>query len=132
MPEHQRRSQTWTSPTASTWTPNKCFPSSRNSNLFRFTDLQYLYLLFNTCAPESVLLDCVASMRRILPLLKCLHVHYRCELGSPMRDSVTWIRRQSGGVGEDLIKSGPCFQSCSTATFIGLAKPLNRDFQPML
>ncbi|KAL3203545.1 hypothetical protein MRX96_011915 [Rhipicephalus microplus] len=102
------------------------------SNLFRFTDLQYLYLLFNTCAPESVLLDCVASMRRILPLLKCLHVHYRCELGSPMRDSVTWIRRQSGGVGEDLIKSGPCFQSCSTATFIGLAKPLNRDFQPML
>nr|XP_037286782.1 uncharacterized protein LOC119179757 [Rhipicephalus microplus] len=101
-------------------------------NLFRFPDLQYLYLLLYTWAPESVLLDCVASVRRSLPLLKCLHVHYRCEQGSPVRDSVTWIRRQSGGVGEDLIRSGPCFQSCSTATFIGLAKPLNRDFQPML
>ncbi|XP_075731938.1 uncharacterized protein LOC142774780 [Rhipicephalus microplus] len=99
---------------------------------FHFADLQYLYLLFYRCVQPSDLPNYVARVRQSLPLLKCLHVHYRQPINTTFVTTVTWLRRQSGGAGEDLIRNGPCFLSCSTATFIGLAKPLNRDFQPML
>ncbi|KAL3178762.1 hypothetical protein MRX96_009441 [Rhipicephalus microplus] len=102
------------------------------TNPFHFADLQFLYLLFYRCVQPSELPQYVARLRQSLPLLKCLHVHYRQPINTTFVTTVTWIRRQSGGAGEDLIRNGPCFLSCSTATFIGLAKPLNRDFQPML
>ncbi|KAH7944655.1 hypothetical protein HPB52_023064 [Rhipicephalus sanguineus] len=101
-------------------------------NLHRFTDLQYLYLLLYTRLDERELPSSITCILRSLPQLKCLHVHYECDDSPRVLRTATWMRGPGGEMSDELVRGGPCFQSCSTATFIGLAKPLNRDFQPML
>ncbi|KAH8037060.1 hypothetical protein HPB51_008484 [Rhipicephalus microplus] len=55
--------------------------------------------------------------------LDCVHIHYRP--GTDRSEQrVTWLRRGQDGV---LSRGGPCFGCCSTATFIGMVKPVNRD-----
>ncbi|KAL1450288.1 hypothetical protein MTO96_028038 [Rhipicephalus appendiculatus] len=102
------------------------------ANLQRFADLQYLYLLLYQYVGESAFKDSVACIRRSLPQLKCLHIHYWFQTDTTVFRIVTWMRGTGGATGEDLFEGGPCLRSCSTATFIGLLKPPNRDFQPML
>ncbi|KAH7944657.1 hypothetical protein HPB52_023066 [Rhipicephalus sanguineus] len=101
-------------------------------NLHRFTDLQYLYLLLYTRLDERELPSSMTCILRSLPQLKCLHVHYECDANPEVLRTATWMRGPGGAMSDELVRGGRCFQSCSTATFIGLAKPLNRDFQPML
>nr|XP_054925405.1 uncharacterized protein LOC129384210 [Dermacentor andersoni] len=98
----------------------------------RIASLQYLCLL--SAAPlldndaEGSLLKFSDSLK---PHIKCVHVHYRNSTdGTEKR--ITWMKQfrvPSGGV---LVRDGPCFLYCSTATFIALAKPLNRDFTQMM
>ncbi|XP_049273840.1 uncharacterized protein LOC119399875 isoform X2 [Rhipicephalus sanguineus] len=101
-------------------------------NLHRFTDLQYLYLLLHTRLDERELPSSMTCILRSLPQLKCFHVHYVCDANPEVLRTATWMRGPGGAMSDELVRGGRCFQSCSTATFIGLAKPLNRDFQPML
>ncbi|XP_075559473.1 uncharacterized protein LOC142590985 [Dermacentor variabilis] len=101
-------------------------------NICRIGRLQYLCLL--SAAP---LLDNDAEgslltfSDRLKPRLKCVHVHYRsCTDGIEKR--ITWMRRAGAPTGGVLVRDGPCFIYCSTATFIGLSKPLNRDFKQIM
>ncbi|KAH8036880.1 hypothetical protein HPB51_006149 [Rhipicephalus microplus] len=95
--------------------------------------LQYLYLISAVYLPLDVVLQCVRGLSAGLPHLLCVHVHWRGTLGDTDVRRVTWMRlpdpRDRQGV---LQVDGPCFQSCSTATFIGLAKPLYHEVQPMV
>ncbi|XP_070380100.1 uncharacterized protein [Dermacentor albipictus] len=90
--------------------------------------LEYLCLLSAAPLLNSIAELCVRAYSDSLkPHIKCVHVHYRNSTdGTEKR--LTWMKQchvPSGGV---LVRDGPCFLYCSTATFIGLAKPLNRDF----
>ncbi|KAH7939992.1 hypothetical protein HPB52_020109 [Rhipicephalus sanguineus] len=69
-----------------------------------------------------------------LPRLSFVHVHYRSVEAGGRNWRMTWMRRAADHPEGDyaLSENGPCFQCCSTATYIGLAKPLNRDFEPFL
>ncbi|KAL1422469.1 hypothetical protein MTO96_030667 [Rhipicephalus appendiculatus] len=102
------------------------------AHLHRFSNLEYLYLLSETPLSESAASDFVTSALESLPQLKCLHAHYRDFTGNAIDKTITWMRRPGAARHEDVVRGGPCFLSCSTATFIGLAKPLNRDTQPKL
>ncbi|XP_054925468.2 uncharacterized protein [Dermacentor andersoni] len=101
-------------------------------NISRIASLQYLCLLSAATLldndAEVSLLTFTASLK---PHIKCVHVHYRTSVdGTEKR--ITWmkpLRAPGGGV---LVPDGPCFLYCSTATFIGLAKPLNRDFEQIV
>ncbi|KAL1474532.1 hypothetical protein MTO96_037900 [Rhipicephalus appendiculatus] len=53
------------------------------ANLHRFADLQYLYLLLYQYVEESAFRDSVACVRRSLPQLKCLHIHYCFQTNTP-------------------------------------------------
>ncbi|KAH7950277.1 hypothetical protein HPB49_021798 [Dermacentor silvarum] len=102
------------------------------ANLSRIAGLQYLCLL-----SEASVLDNVAAMSvlalsaSLKPHIKCIHVHYRNSAGGTEK-RITWMQRAGAASGGVLVRDGPCFLCCSTATFIGLAKPLNRDFKPIL
>ncbi|KAL1439125.1 hypothetical protein MTO96_047580 [Rhipicephalus appendiculatus] len=51
--------------------------------------------------------------------LKCVHLHYHvCDT----ERRVTWLRGQQDG--GSLYRDRPCISCCSTATFIGLVKPV--------
>ncbi|XP_054925469.2 uncharacterized protein [Dermacentor andersoni] len=101
-------------------------------NISRIASLQYLCLL--SAAP---LLDIVAEVSllafsdRLKPHIKGVHAHYRTPAGGTEK-RITWIRRSGAPTGGVLVRDGPCFLHCSTATFIGLAKPLNRDFKEIM
>ncbi|XP_075559478.1 uncharacterized protein LOC142590988 [Dermacentor variabilis] len=101
-------------------------------SISRIASLQYLCLL--SAAP---LLDNVAEVSlqtfsdRLKPRIKCVHVHYRNSTDG-IEKRITWIKRTIAPSGGVLVPDGPCFLYCSTATFIGLAKPLNRDFKEIL
>ncbi|KAL1473139.1 hypothetical protein MTO96_022518 [Rhipicephalus appendiculatus] len=56
--------------------------------------------------------------------LKCVHIHYRNCIADKSEQRVTWLRRRRD---PGLLQEVPCFACCSTATFIGLVKPVNRD-----
>ncbi|KAH7943159.1 uncharacterized protein LOC119400010 isoform X2 [Rhipicephalus sanguineus] len=91
------------------------------ASLARLTNLQHLCLLTSArvtyAGAWKFVLDVTARMRQ----LKCLHLHYVCDT----ERRVTWVRgRQYGGAP---FRDSPCFACCSTATFIGLVKPVNRD-----
>ncbi|KAH7950651.1 hypothetical protein HPB51_028312 [Rhipicephalus microplus] len=45
---------------------------------------------------------------------------------------IAWMRGPCSRSSESMVRNGPFIQSCSTATSIRLAKPLNRNVQPML
>ncbi|KAH7944416.1 uncharacterized protein LOC119399974 [Rhipicephalus sanguineus] len=101
-------------------------------HLRKIVSLQYLNLSSAVCLPEDDVVQSVRALHACLPRLLCLHVHYR-ESPDASDKRVTWMRAPSHEVHQDvLILNGACFQSCSTATFIGLAKPLYHDVQPML
>ncbi|XP_075559472.1 uncharacterized protein LOC142590984 [Dermacentor variabilis] len=101
-------------------------------NISRIASLQYLCLL--SAAP---LLDNAAKVSvltfsaRLWPRIKCVHVHYRNSVGGTEK-RITWLRKFRAPSGGVLVPGGPCFLCCSTATFIGLAKPLNRDCQQIV
>ncbi|KAL3240837.1 hypothetical protein MRX96_047900 [Rhipicephalus microplus] len=67
-----------------------------------------------------------------LPRLKYLHVHYRKNPDGDFNKRITCTRGPCLRGSEALVRNGPCIQSCSMATFIGLAKPLNRNVRLML
>ncbi|XP_070380133.1 uncharacterized protein [Dermacentor albipictus] len=101
-------------------------------NISRITGLQYLCLL-----SAARLLDRVAEVSllaftaNLKPHIKCVHVHYRNST-SATEKRITWMKRAGAPSGGALVRDGPCFLYCSTATFIGLAKPLNRDFKQIM
>ncbi|XP_049273831.1 uncharacterized protein LOC119399003 isoform X1 [Rhipicephalus sanguineus] len=102
------------------------------ANLDRFAELRHLYLLSEMPLSPSAASNVVTEASRSLPHLKCLHAHYQDIADPRLLGTITWMRGPGGAKGDRVLRGGPCFQSCSTATFIGLAKPLNRDIQPML
>ncbi|KAH6942807.1 hypothetical protein HPB50_010754 [Hyalomma asiaticum] len=98
--------------------------------LTRVHSLQYLYLLSAVPLVDDAAWTCVQMLSYGLPRLLCVHVHYRSPADVNGIDKrITWLRK--GGSEPHLgvfLRDAPCFGSCSTATFIGLYKPLNRDF----
>nr|XP_050032457.1 uncharacterized protein LOC126528919 [Dermacentor andersoni] len=101
-------------------------------NISRIASLQYLCLLsaaplLDNAAEVSVL----AFSARLWPRIKCVHVHYRTPAGGTEK-RITWMKQLRAPRGGVLVPDGPCFLHCSTATFIGLAKPLNRDFTKII
>ncbi|XP_054925402.2 uncharacterized protein [Dermacentor andersoni] len=97
----------------------------------RIASLQYLCLLSAARILDNDAEVCVRTFSDSLkPHIKCVHVHYQNSTDG-IEKRITWMkqfRAPSGGV---LVRDGPCFY-CSTATFIGLAKPLYRDFTQMM
>ncbi|KAL1483107.1 hypothetical protein MTO96_002177 [Rhipicephalus appendiculatus] len=91
--------------------------------------LLYLCLLSTVAYPDEVAESCFLALSAALPRLRFLHFHYISLNG---RDrNFTYMRSKGDSEDEgDLLRNAPCFQCCSTATFIGLAKPMNRDFVP--
>lgn len=102
-------------------------------NLSRIGTLECLYLLSEVPLIDDVAVSAVYALSARLPRLLCLHVHYRTCDTSSTDSRITWMKRgmtpESCGV---VVLNGPCFHSCSTATFVGLAKPLNRGLKPNL
>ncbi|KAL3236846.1 hypothetical protein MRX96_022102 [Rhipicephalus microplus] len=91
--------------------------------------LLYLYLLSTVSCPNEVAETCFRALAAALPRLRFLHYHYLTLNG--VERSLTLVRSKDDP--EDtgnLLRNAPCYQCCSTATFVGLAKPLNREFVP--
>ncbi|KAL1473921.1 hypothetical protein MTO96_038366 [Rhipicephalus appendiculatus] len=96
--------------------------------LFRMKSLQHLCLLTSMVVSETDASKCVYESAARAAQLKCMHIHYKHETdGTEQR--VTWLQRHRY---EDLYRNRPCFACCSTATFIGLVKPVNRDCEAVL
>ncbi|XP_070380135.1 uncharacterized protein [Dermacentor albipictus] len=101
-------------------------------NISRIASLQYLCLL-----SAATLLDNVAEVSvlafsdSLKPHIKCVHVHYRSSTDG-IEKRITWVKQARAPTGGVLVRDGPCFIYCSTATFIGLTKPLNRAFKEIL
>ncbi|KAL1483124.1 hypothetical protein MTO96_002194 [Rhipicephalus appendiculatus] len=94
------------------------------ASLSRMTSLQHLCLLTSMLVSDAEALECVLDSAARSFQLKCVHIHYRRDTDLA-EQRVTWLKRQQGEV--HLLRGGPCFSCCSTATFIGLVKPVNRD-----
>ncbi|KAL1422963.1 hypothetical protein MTO96_021556 [Rhipicephalus appendiculatus] len=100
--------------------------------LCRIVSLRYLFLGSAVSLSDDAVLQSVRALHSSLPRLLLLHVHYRGSPDGPDK-RVTWLRTADQEARRDVPQlNGPCLQSCSTATFIGLAKPLYHDVQPML
>ncbi|KAL3180356.1 hypothetical protein MRX96_008923 [Rhipicephalus microplus] len=94
--------------------------------------LRYMYLTSKTPTPEDAVLKFVRALQARLPRLLCVHIHY-LERPDDTDKRMTWMRAPAPESNQDyLVLDGPCFLSCSRATFIGLAKPLYHDVQPNL
>ncbi|KAH6942337.1 hypothetical protein HPB50_003923 [Hyalomma asiaticum] len=101
------------------------------ANLSRAASLEYLFLLSGAPFLDDVARRRARELSTSLLRLKCLHVHYQSAHGQDRR--ITWLRGEdSPEDGCFLDSSHPCFQCCSTSTFVGLAKPLHRHFEPFL
>ncbi|KAH7943672.1 hypothetical protein HPB52_009877 [Rhipicephalus sanguineus] len=87
-------------------------------NLSGLACLEYLYLLSSTPLFDDVAETSVIALTTRLPRLLCLHAHHRRNDGTDHR--ITWLRTV------EPLTGGPCIGCCSTATFIGHPKPLNR------
>ncbi|KAL1470393.1 hypothetical protein MTO96_024329 [Rhipicephalus appendiculatus] len=88
------------------------------ASLSRMTSLRHLCLL--TLMPVSNI-DALSILHQIIARagqLTCVHIHYIAD-GSEQR--MTWLRRGDDGV---VSRGAPCFACCSTATFIGMVKPV--------
>ncbi|KAH6943100.1 hypothetical protein HPB50_016004 [Hyalomma asiaticum] len=98
------------------------------NNLGRLVSLKHLYFLsaaqLSDDVVDSSLRDLCPSLRRLVRL----HVHYRSVDDGGRDRRVTWVPElvTDTHCRYFVIKNSPCQQCCSTATFIGLAKPLNR------
>ncbi|XP_070380111.1 uncharacterized protein [Dermacentor albipictus] len=101
-------------------------------NISRIASLQYLCLLSAVTSLDNVAeVSVLAFSDRLKPRIKCVHVHYRSSTDG-IEKRITWVKQAGAPTGGVLVRDGPCFIYCSTATFIGLAKPLNRDFEEIL
>ncbi|XP_070380134.1 uncharacterized protein [Dermacentor albipictus] len=98
----------------------------------RIASLEYLCLLSAAPLLDNEAELCARTFSDVLkPHIKSVHVHYRnSTYGTEKR--ITWFRHRGAPTGGALVRGGPCFLYCSTATFIGLAKPLNRDFKEIM
>ncbi|XP_070385580.1 uncharacterized protein [Dermacentor albipictus] len=94
------------------------------NNLTHVPWLQYLCLQTEAPVYDDIAMDLVEQLAVRMPKLKYLHVHYRDRLNDTEK-RFSWIRRAGEIRRGHLIPNGPCIL-CSTATFIGLAKPRNR------
>ncbi|KAL1434598.1 hypothetical protein MTO96_011684 [Rhipicephalus appendiculatus] len=102
------------------------------NGLRSIVSLQYMYLISEVPTADDVVLQSVRALQASLPRLLCMHVHY-LERPDDTDKRMTWMRAPGPESNQGyLVRDGPCFQSCSTATFIGLAKPLYHDVQPMM
>ncbi|XP_037287015.2 uncharacterized protein LOC119179988 [Rhipicephalus microplus] len=91
--------------------------------------LLYLYLLSTVSCPNEVAETCFRALAAALPRLRFLHYHYLTLNG--VERSLTLVRSKDDPEDRgNLLRNAPCYQCCSTATFVGLAKPLNREFVP--
>ncbi|XP_070380123.1 uncharacterized protein [Dermacentor albipictus] len=101
-------------------------------NISRIRHLQYLCLLSAAPLQDN---DAAESLQafsaRLKPHIKCVHVHYRSSTDG-IEKRITWMKRAGDPTGGVLIRDGPCLLYCSTATFIGLSKPLNRDHKQIM
>ncbi|KAL3236866.1 hypothetical protein MRX96_022121 [Rhipicephalus microplus] len=86
-------------------------------------NLQHLCLLTSLWVSEADVSKCIRDSIAHSAQLKCVHVHYRRH-NCWLQQRFTGLHRPQGQV---LFQGGPCFACCSTETFIGLVKPLNRD-----
>ncbi|KAL3236867.1 hypothetical protein MRX96_022122 [Rhipicephalus microplus] len=84
--------------------------------------LEHLCLLTSTLISDAEASQCVRAYIGRSAQLKCAHVHYGLPDAAQRR-----ITALNGPRGVVLLRRGPCFACCSTATFIGLVKPINRD-----
>nr|XP_054925402.1 uncharacterized protein LOC129384207 [Dermacentor andersoni] len=98
----------------------------------RIASLQYLCLLSAARILDNDAEVCVRTFSDSLkPHIKCVHVHYQNSTDG-IEKRITWMKKFRAPSGGVLVRDGPCFIYCSTATFIGLAKPLYRDFTQMM
>ncbi|XP_075559476.1 uncharacterized protein LOC142590986 [Dermacentor variabilis] len=98
----------------------------------RIASLQYLCLLSAVTLLDNVAeVSVLAFGDSLKPHIKCVHVHYQ-NSSNGIEKRITWMKQFRALRGGVLVRDGPCFLCCSTATFIGLAKPLNRDFTEMM
>lgn len=93
-------------------------------NVTRVRWLRYLCLLTEAPVSDEAAEEHVQQLVAQLPKLKYLHVHYR-HIEHGTQQQVSWVRHTGPQTSGTLIPGGPCVL-CSTATFIGLNKPLNR------
>ncbi|KAL1415045.1 hypothetical protein MTO96_006993 [Rhipicephalus appendiculatus] len=93
------------------------------ASLCHLTSLQHLCLLTSMQVSDVEATKFAREISTRARGLQCVHMHYRHDADGP-EQRVTWLRghRRSG-----LLRDRPCFGCCSTATFIGLVKPVNRD-----
>ncbi|KAL1479749.1 hypothetical protein MTO96_034782 [Rhipicephalus appendiculatus] len=98
------------------------------ASLSHMTSLQHLCLLTSMHISDDDASQCAHDSIARSTQLKCVHIHY-WHLTDDLERRVTWLNR---GQGEILLREGPCFACCSTATFIGLVKPVNRDCEASL
>ncbi|XP_075724203.1 uncharacterized protein LOC142766886 [Rhipicephalus microplus] len=94
-----------------------------NASVSVMPNLQHLCLLTSLWVSEADVSKCIRDYIAHSAQLNCVHVHYRRHNGW-LQQRLTGLHRPQGQV---LFQGGPCFACCSTETFIGLVKPLNRD-----
>ncbi|KAH6943105.1 hypothetical protein HPB50_016009 [Hyalomma asiaticum] len=104
------------------------------SNLGRLVSLENLYFLSAARLSDDAVEDSLRHLCPSLPRLVCLHVHYRSVDDEGRDRRVTFVPDlvTDTQCRYTVIKNSPCLQCCSTATFIGLAKPLNRPAVPIM
>ncbi|XP_037270242.2 uncharacterized protein LOC119161833 [Rhipicephalus microplus] len=93
------------------------------ASLASMTSLQHLCLLTSMQVSDIDATKCCLEIAVRATKLQYVHMHYKHDAdGSEQR--LTWLRRRRKF---ELLRDRPCLGCCSTATFIGLVKPLNRD-----
>ncbi|KAH7943658.1 hypothetical protein HPB52_009863 [Rhipicephalus sanguineus] len=98
------------------------------ASLCHMTSLQHLCLLTSMQVSDGDAAKCVSDCVARAAQLKCVHIHYKRDTDG-LEQRVTWLKRRRDKV---LLRGGPCFACCSTATFIGLVKPVNRNCEAYL
>lgn len=110
--------------------------SSLLNDLCRVVSVEHLCLLSTAQLSDDTVERSAANRLHLsLRRLVCLHVHYRSLKYQGLNMRTTWIRDREAKSGQGshiVVRSGACPQCCSTATFVGLAKPLNRPLAPTL
>ncbi|KAH6942095.1 hypothetical protein HPB50_000670 [Hyalomma asiaticum] len=97
-------------------------------DLTLFEVLERLYLLSAMALSDGYVDKCMTALSTSLPRLIYIHIHYRSSAEGVER-RMSWSRgKHASGHYGDVTLNSPCSAGCSTATFIGLAKPRNRDF----
>ncbi|KAH6943101.1 hypothetical protein HPB50_016005 [Hyalomma asiaticum] len=102
------------------------------NNLADLVYVEHLYLLSAKHLSDDVVENSLRRLCASLPELECLHVHYRGDEAGGCDSRMTWVPQEitETQCKYTVVENSPCLQFCSTATFIGLAKPLNRPPLP--